>query len=114
MKKKTYHRKTDSEKLEALRELLSPRERSRREAAQAVTFKVRDNSELRYVISCLLRVSIAALELEGTSCSPRMPYVSNELAVVTVLELVDNILPDDQLESYDAIEGLLLSDAKAQ
>lgn len=31
------------------------------------------------------------------------------MAVVTVLELINDILPDDQLESYDAIEAMLLS-----
>ncbi|WP_172435876.1 hypothetical protein, partial [Sediminicola luteus] len=58
----------------------------------------------------LLRVSIAALEQEGNSMSPRLPYLSNETAVVAILELINDILPDDQLTSYDAIEKLLLSD----
>lgn len=110
MKKKKYNKKSDKEKLEAIKGLLRPRKRSGREASQDVTFKVSDNSELRYVISCLLRVSILALESDGVLSPPRMPYVSNELAIVTILELIDNILPDDQLESYDAMEKLLLSD----
>jgi len=43
-----------------------------------------------------------------------MPYFSNESAVVTILELIDNILPDDQLESYDAIEELLFSEKEIE
>lgn len=105
-------KKTDKEKLEAIKELLRPRKcrsfKNEEETSQEVIFHVSDNSELRYVISCLLRVSIAALELEGASSSPRTPYLSNELAIVTILELINDILPDEQLESYDAIEKLLL------
>jgi hypothetical protein len=78
--------------------------------AQEVVFKVLDNGELRYIISCLLRVSISALEQEGPSMPPRLPYLSNETAGVTILELINDILPDDQLASYDAIEKLLMSD----
>ncbi|MBD0833344.1 hypothetical protein [Aestuariibaculum sediminum] len=107
-----YNKKADKEKLEAIKELLRPRKcrsfKNGEEISQEVIFHVSDNSELRYVISCLLRVSIAALELEGTSSSPRTPYLSNELAIVTILELINDILPDEQLESYDAIEKLLL------
>jgi hypothetical protein len=114
MKNKENTKKSDKEKLKALTKLLSPRKRNYdnngEESSQEVIFKVRDNCELRYIISCLLRVSISALETEGTSPSPRIPYFSNELAVVTILELIDNMLPDDQLESYDNIEKLLLSD----
>ncbi|SFT07760.1 hypothetical protein SAMN04487906_2812 [Zhouia amylolytica] len=110
MKKKKYHRKSDKEKLEALTELLSPRTRIDRESHQEVTFKVRDNCELRYVISCLLRVSIMAIESgEGDLGSPRMPYAPNESAIIMVLELINDILPHDQLKSYDKIEELLLS-----
>lgn len=105
-------KKTDKEKLEAIRKLLRPRKyrsiKNGEETSQEVIFHVMDNSELRFVISCLLRVSIAALELEGTPSSPRTPYLSNELAIVTILELINDILPDEQLESYDAIEKLLL------
>tara|TARA_R110001583_G_scaffold25463_4_gene92082 strand:+ start:2135 stop:2506 length:372 start_codon:yes stop_codon:yes gene_type:complete len=117
MKKKSKkHKQLDIEKLEAIKGLLRPRKQNHYnngdEPTQDVTFKVADNSELRYVISCLLRVSMMALEFEGTLCSPRLPYFSKELAVVTILELIDDILPDDQLDSYDKIEELLLSDEK--
>jgi len=111
-------KQSNKEMLAAIKELLRPRKRSHYNngdvPTQEVNFKVRDNSELRYVISCLLRVSIATLELEGTSSSPRMPYLSNELAVVTILELINDILPDDQLDSYDKIEELLLSDEEME
>ena len=110
MDKKKHDKKSDRETLEAVKGLLRPRPRIGKDSSQEVVFKVDDNSELRYVISCLLRVSIVALELEGTPSSPRMPYLSNESAIMTVLELINDILPDDQLESYDAIEKLLLSD----
>ncbi|HET8963224.1 MAG TPA: hypothetical protein VFM99_04970 [Chitinophagales bacterium] len=105
---------THKEKLEAIKGLLNPRKRSGSEASQDVTFKVSDNSELRYVISCLLRVSMMALECEGTLSSPRLPYFSNNMAIVTILELIDDILPDDQLDSYDAIEKLLLPDEEME
>lgn len=108
------NKKLDKEKLEAIKGLLKPRKRNhnknRDETTQDVTFRVEDNSELRYVISCLLRVSMTALEFEGTLFSPRLPDISTELSVVTILELIDDILPDEQLESYDKIEELLLSD----
>lgn len=99
----------DKKKLEAIIKLLSPRKRQGNQSFQEVIFMVEDNCELRYVISCLLRVSILALESEGTLSPPRLPFCSNGSAVVTVLELIDNILPDDQLSSYDEIEKLLLS-----
>jgi hypothetical protein len=115
MKNKDNIIESDKEKLAAVIKLLSPRKRKRyknnvKESSQEVIFMVEDNSELRYIISCLLRVSIFSLESEGTLSSPRMSYFTNELAVVTILELIDNILPGDQLESYDKIEELLLSE----
>ncbi|MDY7396334.1 hypothetical protein UMM65_13870 [Aureibaculum sp. 2210JD6-5] len=117
MKNKKKNKQSNKEKLEAIKGLLNPRKRktyykNNRKPSQEVTFMVNNNSELRFVISCLLRASIAALETEGTSNSPRLPYYTNEMAVVTLLELIDNILPDDQLEAYDSIEKLLLSEEK--
>jgi len=106
---------SDKEKLEAIVKLLSPRKRKcfkidgEQLSSQEVTFMVENNGELRYIISCLLRVSILALESDGVLCPPRLPFCSNESTVVTILELIDNILPDDQLSSYDEIEKLLLS-----
>ncbi|WP_209657224.1 hypothetical protein [Mariniflexile gromovii] len=76
---------------------------------QEVTFEVTDNGELRYIISSLLRVCILALDCENDFASPRLNHCSKELTIATVLELVDSILPDAQLASYDAIEKLLLS-----
>ena len=72
-------------------------------------YMVKNNDKLCYIISCLLRVSILALESEGTLCPPRLPFCSNESAIITILELIDNILPADQLSSYDEIEKLVLS-----
>lgn len=107
----------DKEKLEAIIKYLSPRKRKYYKindeefASQEVTFMVENNDELRYIISCLLRVSILALESEGTLCPPRLPFCSNESVIITILELIDNILPADQLSSYDEIEKLVLSKA---
>lgn len=112
--KNEFNKDDYKEQLEAIKELLRPRKRYRYgnkdEPPQEVSFRVDNNNELRYVISCLLRVSMMALESEGTLSSPRLPYISKELAVVTILELIDDILPDDQLDSYDKIEKLVLSD----
>jgi len=107
----------DKEKLEAIIKLLSPRKRKYYKindeefASQEVSFMVENNDELRYIISCLLRVSILALESEGNLCPPRLPFCSNESAIITILELIDNILPADQLSSYDEIEKLVISNA---
>jgi len=106
--------KTDSEKLEAVIELLNPRKRRNykretNETMQEVSFEVMDNDELRYMISCLLRVCILALEGDNDFSSPRLINSSKDLTVATVLDLVDSILPDKQLTSYDAIEELLLT-----
>jgi len=107
----------DKEKLEAIIKLLSPRKRKYYKideeelSSQEVTFMVENNDELRYIISCLLRVSILALESDGNLCPPRLPFCSNESAVITILELIDNILPADQLSSYDEIEKLVISKA---
>ncbi len=115
MKNKKRNKKLDKDKLEAITKLLSPRRRKYYKvddeelSSQEVSFMVENNSELRYIISCLLRVSILALEGDGVLCPPRLPFCSNESAVITILELIDNILPDDQLSSYDDIEKLLLS-----
>tara|TARA_R110002096_G_scaffold429949_1_gene643322 strand:+ start:2971 stop:3342 length:372 start_codon:yes stop_codon:yes gene_type:complete len=117
MKNKKRNKKSDKDKLEAITKLLSPRRRKyykiddQELSSQEVTFMVENNGELRYIISCLLRVSILALEGDGILCPPRLPFCSNESAVITILELIDNILPDDQLSSYDDIEKLLLSKA---
>ncbi|GGK10970.1 hypothetical protein GCM10007962_01330 [Yeosuana aromativorans] len=104
---------TDKEKLEVVFGLLNPRERKhyRREDSptiQEVTFEVTDNGELRYIISCLLRICILALDSENDFASPRLSNCSKDLTIATVLDLVDSILPDAQLASYDAIEKLLL------
>lgn len=117
MKNKKRNKKSDKDKLEAITKLLSPRKRKyykiddQELSSQEVTFMVENNGELRYIISCLLRVSILALEGDGILCPPRLPFCSNESAVITILELIDNILPDDQLSSYDEMEKLLLSKA---
>ncbi|MGC1205316.1 MAG: hypothetical protein WA839_10580 [Flavobacteriaceae bacterium] len=117
MKNKKRNKESDKDKLEAITKLLSPRKRKyykiddQELSSQEVTFMVENNGELRYIISCLLRVSILALEGDGILCPPRLPFCSNESAVITILELIDNILPDDQLSSYDEMEKLLLSKA---
>ncbi|WOD44171.1 hypothetical protein [Hwangdonia lutea] len=105
---------TDKEKLETVLRLLYPRERKyyKREdnpTMQEVTFEVSDNGELRYIISCLLRTCILALDSENDFASPRLSNCSKEMTIATVLDLVDSILPDAQLVSYDAIEKLLLA-----
>lgn len=104
---------TDREKLEEAIKLLNPRTRKhykRKDNAtmQEVTFEVEDNGELRYIISCLLRTCILALDSENDFASPRLINCSKELTIATVLDLVDSLLPDAQLASYDAIEKLLL------
>lgn len=115
MKNKDSITNPDKEKLEAIIKLLSPRKRKyykindEQLSSQEVTFMVENNDELRYIISCLLRVSILALESDGILCPPRLPFCSNESAVITILELIDNILPDEQLNSYDEIEKLVVS-----
>lgn len=115
MKNKDSITNPDKEKLEAIIKLLSPRKRKyykindEQLSSQEVTFMVENNDELRYIISCLLRVSILALESDGNLCPPRLPFCSNESAVITILELIDNILPDEQLNSYDEIEKLVVS-----
>lgn len=105
--------RTDREKLEEAIKLLSPRtskhyKREDNATLQEVTFEVEDNGELRYIISCLLRTCILALDSENDFASPRLNNCSKELTVATVLDLVDSLLPDTQLASYDAIEKLLL------
>jgi len=108
--------KTDKEKLEAVIQLLNPRKRrnlkrENNESMQEVTFEVTDNGELRYIISCLLRVCILALDGndgENDFSSPRLSNCSKDLTIATILDLVDSIQPDEQLVSYDAIEKLLL------
>tara|TARA_R110002124_G_scaffold5301_1_gene33063 strand:+ start:70507 stop:70854 length:348 start_codon:yes stop_codon:yes gene_type:complete len=104
---------TDTEKLEEIISLLRPRNRikynrERNPIMQEVSFEVMDNGELRYIISCLLRVCILALENEEGLCSPRLSNCSEDLTIATILDLADSLLPDAQLESYDAIEKLLL------
>ena len=106
---------TDKEKLEKIIQLLNPRVRKnyRREdysTMQEVTFEVTDNGELRYIISCLLRTCILALDSENDFASPRLTNCSKDLTIATVLDLVDSILPGDQLSSYDSSEKLLLKE----
>lgn len=110
---------TDKDKLETIFRLLNPRERKnyKREdnpTMQEVTFEVSDNGELRYIISCLLRTCILALDSENDFASPRLSNCSKELTIATVLDLVDSLLPDAQLASYDAIEKLLLGNIKGK
>ena len=113
MERKDITDRTDKEKLVEIIKLLNPRERKyyKREnnaTMQEVIFEVEDNGELRYIISCLLRTCILALDSEIHFASPRLSNCSKELTVATVLDLVDSILPDAQLTSYDSIEKLLL------
>ncbi|MEN3324447.1 hypothetical protein VP395_11970 [Mariniflexile soesokkakense] len=119
MKTKNKKHRKDRETLDKVFRLLHPRERKyyRREDSpvmQEATFEVTDNGELRYIISSLLRVCILALDSENDFASPRLNNCSKELTIATVLELVDSILPDAQLASYDAIEKLLLAKSKRQ
>ena len=117
MKTKNKKHKTNKEILDTVFKLLNPRERKyyKREdnpIMQEVTFEVTDNGELRYIISCLLRTCILALDSENDFASPRLYNCSKDLTIATVLDLVDSILPDAQLASYDSIEKLLLSKSK--
>ncbi|AFL80509.1 hypothetical protein Aeqsu_1008 [Aequorivita sublithincola DSM 14238] len=107
--------KTDKEKLEEAIQLLSPRKRRKynRESndnMQEVTFEVTNNGELQYIISCLLRVCILSLENEDGFWSPRLYNCSEDQTVATVLELVDALMPNSQLYSYDDLEELLLEE----
>jgi hypothetical protein len=119
MKKKVHKdkaaRKADTQKLEAILKLLRSRERSTYRKGevvlQQVTFEVKDNGELRYIISCLLRTCILALDSEQDFSSPKLFNCSRDHTISTLLDLADSLLPDDQLESYDAIEKLLLGEA---
>ena len=114
MKTKDKKQKTNKETLDMIFKLLNPRERKhyKREDSpivQEVSFEVEDNGELRYIISCLLRTCILALDSENDFASPRLSNCSKDLTIATVLDLVDSLLPDAQLASYDAIEKLLLA-----
>lgn len=105
--------KTDKEKLEEAIQLLRPRKRrpyrrTNNDTIQEVTFEVTGNGELRYIISCLLRVCILALENEEGFCSPRLSSCSEDLTIATILDLADTLMPDSQLDSYDALEEVLL------
>lgn len=71
---------SNKEKLETIIKLLSPRKRKYYKindeelSSQEVTFMVENNGELLYIISCLLRVSILALEGDGVLCPPRLLF----------------------------------------
>jgi hypothetical protein len=115
MKTKDKKQKTNKETLDTIVKLLHPRERKhyRREdspTVQQVSFEVEDNGELRYIISCLLRTCILALDSENDFASARLSNCSKDLTIATVLDLVDGLLPDAQLASYDAIEKLVLKE----
>ena len=119
METKETKEMTDKEKLEAVKKLLNPRARKvykhpLERIMQEVTFEVEDNGELRYIISCLLRTCILALDSENDFASPRHVNCSKDLTIATVLDLVDSLLPDAQISSYDAIEALLLAKNKQQ
>lgn len=106
---------TDTEKLEHAIRLLRPRKRRKYNrdspvTLQEVTFEVTSNGELRYIISCLLRVCILALENEEGFCSPRLASCSEDLTIATILDLADALMPDSQLDSYDALENLLFEE----
>ena len=84
--------KTDKERVAEAIELLRPRKRKhyRRDnnvTMQEVSFEVTSNGELRYIISCLLRVCILALENEEGFCSPRLASCSEDLTIATILEI---------------------------
>ena len=103
----------DKEKLEAVTKLLKQNQRKQytsgvRKGFKEVTIPVADNDELRYLISRLLRVCILALENENTFTSPTLAHCSKTLTIASILELIDNLLPDVQLATYDSIERLLL------
>ena len=115
MKKPTPAKQTDTEKLQKAIQLLQPRTRRKYNrnspvTLQEVTFEVMSNGELRYIISCLLRVCILALENEEGFGSPRLSSCSKDLTIATILDLADTLMPDSQLDSYDSLENLLLEE----
>lgn len=116
MESKEEVQPNDKELLAQVVGLLKPRKRRKfgmGEPVQEVRFKVENNSELRYVISCLLRLCMSTIENKNEMSSPRLPQLSQDDAVITILELVIDILSDDQLDSYDRIEELLLNQKEA-
>lgn len=111
----TPAKQTDTEKLQQAIQLLRPRKRRNynrdsNATMQEVTFEVTNNGELRYIISCLLRVCILALENEEGFCSPRLSSCSEDLTIATILDLADTLMPDSQLDSYDSLEKLFLEE----
>jgi hypothetical protein len=115
MKTPTPDKPTDTEKLQHAIRLLRPRKRRKYNrdspvTLQEVTFEVTSNGELRYIISCLLRICILALENEEGFCSPRLSSCSEDLTIATILDLADTLMPDSQLDSYDSLEELLLEE----
>ena len=114
MEKNEESQINEKELLDKVIGLLNPRKRryhgKDEPQVQEVVFKVENNSELRYVISCLLRLCMSTIDNENELDSPRLPFQSKDDAVITILEMVIDILPDDQLDSYDRIEKLLLKE----
>ena len=112
MKKNIESHSNEKELLDKVIGLLNPRKRRHHgkdePQVQEVVFRVENNSELRYVISCLLRLCMSTIDNENELDSPRLPFLSKDDAVITILELIIDILPDDQLDSYDRIEKILL------
>lgn len=112
-KEKKHKNSSDKQKLEAITNLLKQSQRKQYDSGikrnfQEITIPVADNDELRYLISRLLRVCILALENENTFSSPNLSNCSKTLTIASILELIDNLLPDVQLATYDSIERLLL------
>ena len=114
MEKNKEDHSNEKELLDKVISLLNPRKRrfhgNDEPQVQEVVFKVENNSELRYVVSCLLSLCMSTIDNENELDSPRLPFLSKDDAVITILELVIDILPDDQLDSYYRIEKLLLKE----
>ncbi|PCE63109.1 hypothetical protein [Sediminicola luteus] len=72
-----------------------------------IPITVRDNSELLYLISSLLKTVVVASRSTEGLYSPSLESHGTEAPLTTVLELAIQLLPDQQMESLDQIKKLL-------
>lgn len=103
-------KKNQIQKLEEIQNILMPNPKENHSKGIDVTFSMENNFELLLLISSLIKMSIMTMEGQGCSSIGKGIKYHPDINVIYILELVEKLLPFDQIENYDKIKTIILTE----
>lgn len=111
MKEKKKHKKT----LKQIQKILSHKDGLLKSAGYSCNHKpmmkgeyaIGDNDELLFIISCLLKTCVLALEGEANFSLSALSNADPKSNIIVALEFIINLLPREQMVCLDEITKIL-------